>query len=578
MRLYVEGSRILHFVRAAERALLDLETGRRVRPSRGRTLRAIRRFARSLPRNAGDLLRLHEALLFHAAYPESAPVRRAALALLDRIPLRVRELARRGSDLSALNEPETAGLGGTEIGTTFSYDFLRFLVPRHARSVRIDWDEFEGDDRLGATLPRFLPLLEEEALADANVPYRSWIDAGRGRRPELPWLLERFEALPLEPRARAELFDGIGLPVAWELSDRASRSGARLVAPRPFLHRGPLLARRDVDVAAVLAAPRLRLERMSEREARRRLDLARETLATRYRELYGFTYGDPATARVVRDARGFELSLFGAPPGRRLPLRASYAAFVLKNGIPVAYVEALALFERVEVGFNVFYTFREGESAWIYAQVMKLFQDALGTTSFSVDPYQIGYENEEAIESGAFWFYRKLGFRSTAPELRAATEEEEAKLAANPGRRTPARVLRRFARRNMLYEEGRGAASGEWDRFHVRNVPLAVDRRMARDFGGDSEAIRKSSVRRVGRRLGVDLESWKGEARRSAESLALVLDLVEDLGRWSAGEKALAVRILRAKSAREETGYLALLRRHRRLRSEILRIGSAGPP
>jgi hypothetical protein len=572
--LYVEGSRILRFVRAAERALLDLETARRVRPSRGRTLRAIRRLARSLPRNVGDLLRLHEALLFHAAYPESVPVRRAALALLDRIPFRIRELARRGADLAALNEPETAGIGGTEIGTTFSYDFLRFLVRRHPRSVRIDWDAFEEEDRLGATLPRFVPLLEEEALADANVPYRSWIDAARGRRADLPWLIERFEALPLEPRARAELFDGLGLAVAWEPSDRASRSGARLAAPRPFVHRGPLLARRDVDVAAVLEAPPLRIVRMSEHDARRRLDLARETLATRYRELYGFTYGDPATARVVRDERGFELSLFGAPPGRRLPLRASYAAFVLKNGIPVAYVEALALFERVEVGFNVFYTFREGESAWIYAQVMKLFRDALGTTSFSVDPYQIGDENEEAIESGAFWFYRKLGFRSAAADLRAATEEEERRLAADPGRRTPPRVLRRLARRNLLYEARREGTSEEWDRFHVRNVALAVDRRMAREFGGDPEAIRKSSAARVGRRLGVDLESWKGEARRSAESLALVLDLVEDLGRWSAGEKALAVRILRAKAAREETGYLGLLRRHHRLRSEVLEIGS----
>jgi hypothetical protein len=97
---------------------------------------------------------------------------------------------------------------------------------------------------------------------------------------------------------------------------------------------------------------------------------------------------------------------------------------------------------------------------------------------------------------------------------------------------------------------------------------------MARDFGGDPDAIRKSSTARVNRRLEIDLDSWKGEARRSAESLALVLDLVEDLGRWSAAEKALAVRILRAKSAREEAGYLRLLRRHRRLRSEVLRIGS----
>jgi len=561
-------------VRATERALLDLESGRRSRPSRGRTLRAIRHFTRSLPRSIDDLFRLHEALLFHAAYPETALVHRSALALLARIPDRVRDLARRGADLSPLNEPDTAGVGGTEIGTTFSYDFLRFLAPRHPTSLRIDWDAFEGEERLGSTLPRVVPLLEEEALADANVPYRSWIDTARGARPELRWMLERFEALPLEPRERAELFDGLGLPVLWTLPDAASRSGARLAVSRPFLHRGPLLARRDVDLAKFLGTPRLRLVRLSEREARRRLDLARETLGTRYRELYGFTYGDPATAHVVRDERGFELSLFGAPPGRRLPLRASYAALVLKNGIPVAYVEGLALFERMEVGFNVLYTFREGESAWIYAQVMKLFRQAAGTTSFSVDPYQIGFENEEGIESGAFWFYRKLGFRSTDPDLREATREEEAKLQADPRRRTPAPLLRTLARRNLLYD-ATGAKTEEWDRFHVRNLGLAANRRMAREFGGNPAAIRKSSVARVGRRLGVDLRTWRAEARRAAESLALVVDLIEDLGRWTRDEKEAVVEILRAKSAREESGYLRRMQRHPRLRKAILKLGSS---
>ena len=34
--------------------------------------------------------------------------------------------------------------------------------------------------------------------------------------------------------------------------------------------------------------------------------------------------------------------------------------------------------ERTEVGLNIFYTFREGESAWVYARVLQLFRRALG--------------------------------------------------------------------------------------------------------------------------------------------------------------------------------------------------------
>ncbi len=555
--------------------LRALEEGRRTRPTHGATLRAIRRLGASPPRSLADLVRFHEALLFHAAYPENAAVRRAALRELARIPNRVRRLAAAGEDFSALDLPESAGIAGTRIATTFSFDFLSTLVARHGQDVRADWEAFDREDRLGAALPRFAPLLEEEAIADANVPYPSWLDSARGRRAELPWLLERFQSLPGRPEERAELFDGIGLPIVWDLSPSVSRTLARAPANRPFLHPERLLARADIDLARELAGPRLPLRRLPAAQARRRLDLARDAGGVRYRELYGFTCGDPTTARVVDAGRGCEIALFGLPPERRLPLRAGYAAFVTKNGIPVAYVEGLAIFERIEVGFNVYYTFREGESAWIYARILKLFRQALGVTSFSIDPYQIGFENEEAIASGAFWFYRKLGFRSTSRQLRAVTAQEEEKLAADPGRRTPARVLRRFAQRNLLFDApGASGAAADWEDFHVRRLGLAVNRRMARDFGGGAEAIRKASSARVARLLEVDLARWPPLGRRAFESLALVLDCVKELPRWTAGEKRAAAEILRAKSAREEGRYLTLMQRHRRMREAFLELGS----
>ena len=247
-------------------------------------------------------------------------------------------------------------------------------------------------------------------------------------------------------------------------------------------------------------------------------------------------------------------SLVGTDPARAREMCASLADF-LRQTLSVGEQKGIPLRDEI-------------------ALAMKLFRQAAGTTSFSVDPYQIGFENEEGIESGAFWFYRKLGFRSTDPDLREATRAEETKLQTDPRRRTPARLLRRLARRNLLYD-ATGAKTEEWDRFHVRNLGLAANRRMAREFGGNPAAIRKSSVSRVGRRLGVDLRTWRAEARRAAESLALVVDLIEDLGRWTRDEKEAVVEILRAKSAREESGYLRRMQRHPRLRKAILKLGSS---
>ena len=92
-----------------------------------------------------------------------------------------------------------------------------------------------------------------------------------------------------------------------------------------------------------------------------------------------------------------------------------------------------------------------------------------GVTAFSLDPYQIGYENEEGIESGAFWFYRKLGFRPVRPEVLQLTLKEEEKLKTRKGYRTPAATLRKLAASPMIFELD-SARSGDWDRFQIRKI------------------------------------------------------------------------------------------------------------
>src|SRR6185436_4726648 len=182
--------------------------------------------------------------------------------------------------------------------------------------------------------------------------------------------------------------------------------------------------------------------------------------------------------------RGVVLFVFSVPPGRRLPLRAYHAAMIFKNGIPVGYFAGLSLFERMASGFNFYYGFREGETAWIYARTLNVFRHLLGVTSFAIDPYQVGHENEEGIESGAFWFYRKLGFRPTSKDVLELTLKEEEKIRTRKGYRTPASTLRKLAASSMIFELD-SKRRGDWDRFQVRKVGFNVNRRMAREFAGD---------------------------------------------------------------------------------------------
>jgi hypothetical protein len=562
-----------------DRLLERLDSAKRRRPGAAEAVRVLRSLRGSAFTDAPSLIRLHDAVLFLRAYPHSRAVLRLSESILSAFPARVEKLAASGADLSAFDHPEVSGAAGTTITTDYSCDVVRWLKKRFGKRVTIDWEEYEADDRLRAALPAFLPLLEEEALEDANVPYREYLKQVRGRD-DLSWLLGRIESLALPAPEKAERFDALGLSIAWKVGDgRATRTRMRRPARGIVFHDAPLISRREVSLAEEFASPPLPIRRLSRREGSAILETAREATALRYREYYAFTYGDPGSVLQARVGRGLEITLIGVEADRRLPLRASYGGFLVKNGVPIGYFEALAFFERMELGFNIYYAFREGESAWTFARSLKFLRQALGVTSFSLDPYQIGYENEEAIASGAFWFYRKLGFRSTDRELRALTAREEAKLAVDPAHRTPASVLRRLATHNLLYEvEGRGSrvegSAGPWDRFHVRNIAFAVVVRMVRKFGGDAARIRSAAEARVASLLGIAPRRLTGPALHAFANWALVLDSIPDLARWPKADRRAAAEIVRAKAGRSESRYLRLLLRHARLRAAILDLGS----
>ncbi|HTD53645.1 MAG TPA: hypothetical protein VK780_11540 [Thermoanaerobaculia bacterium] len=547
----------------------------------GSLLRLLSELSRRDLRRAADLARLHEAALFLRAYPHSRRVREATESILRSVPERVARLEESGEGLSLFDELEYAGVAGTTVATEFTYPVTRWLA-ENVPGIEASWDVHEQPDRLGEGLTRFVPLLEEEALADAVVPHLEWLRAavGPGGR-DLPWLLDRFERLDKSEAEKAELFDALGVVTSWRLGrSRYSRTLLRKPGPAAFFHAGPLLSRRETDFAGILAGPPMPVRRLTRREGEAMVDVTRGTTTARYREFYGFTHGDRVTAIAGRPGRGLEIFFFGIRPEARLPLRATHTAIYFVNGIAVGYFEGLSLFERMEVGFNIYYTFREGESAWLYAQVLRLCRQITGVSSFSIDPYQIGHENKEAIESGAFWFYRKLGFRPTDPKVAALVEREERKIAQRPGYRTSAATLHRIATCNLLYEVDQRRApsaqrpSSDWDRFHVRRLGLAVNRRMARQFEGNAERIRVASTNSVARKLRVNPGRWKEGERKSFEKYALVLDLLPDLARWSREEKRDLVAVIRSKAGRAEASYLRRMQRHQRLRQSLIELGS----
>jgi hypothetical protein len=379
-----------------------------------------------------QLIRFHETVLYLRACPQDQRVLNLADKILFGFGKYVLQMP--ADALLEMEEAEVSGIAGTALSTYYSHVFTQSLARRYPKSVEIDWDNFAHPERIGRTLAKLLPAaFEDWAIA----PHADWRKIYQTSGLNLASFLERVEP---------EIFDLFEVPILWRLGNTdASRSRARISRKNIFYHDGPFLTRKDLRVADEFSRGKIRVRRLAKRPAQEVWDVIVDASAVRYRELYGFEYPDLANVFHAGLGRGMDIYFFGVPREWKLPNREYVCGMYFKNGVPVGYVECMFSKGRMEIGFNLYYTFRQGETAWLYVRLMKLFHQHYGVTSFSIDPYQLGHENEEAIASGAFWFYYKLGFRPEKKALAAMAAREMEKISADTAYRCSAATLRKLA-------------------------------------------------------------------------------------------------------------------------------------
>jgi hypothetical protein len=248
----------------------------------------------------------------------------------------------------------------------------------------------------------------------------------------------------------------------------------------------------------------------------------------------------------------------------------------LKNGVPIGYVLISALFGSSEIAYNVFETFRGGEAGFVYGRVLATARHLFGSDSFTIYPYQLGDGNDEALQSGAWWFYAKLGFRPRDAGALALMRAEQARMKARPGHRSSLATLRRLAGHNVYYHMGR-EREDVIGLLPLDAIGLAVTDALAARFGADRSAATSTCTREAAALLGLrSTRSWtRGEllALRRWAPLVLILPGIE---RWHRDERRALAEVVRAKGGRRESDGVRLFDRHRKLRAALLKLsGSA---
>ena len=146
----------------------------------------------------------------------------------------------------------------------------------------------------------------------------------------------------------------------------------------------------------------------------------------------------------------------------------------------------------------------------------------------------------------------------------------------DPAHRTSSRILRKLAAEHVFYEFGK-EPPGQWDSFATRRIGLAVQQRMAEQFGGDPEKLRRAATKALSQNLHVDLGTWSPLEQSAFEDFASVLLLASELRQWTDPQKQALADIIRAKVSADESKYLRLLQQHRGLKEIVLRLGSERP-
>jgi hypothetical protein len=470
---------------------------------------------------------------------------------------------------------DDSGMAGTAVRYPFGFAMARWLARRGPREARLVWGGGEEGERLEETLSVLVTPLEGEAFTEGGPGGRRWLEAVARQRGlgALQLLVQLFEQAPLDGPTRDWLYESLALTVEWRLPPGGpSRTHARLPAAPGRFHGGRRRARAPVTrrhLLRVLAQP-VRLRAAPPALATALIEAARVAMATRARELYAFSHPNPRDVLVADLGHGLRVGLVGLPARLRLPLDAYYAFLVLKNGVPVSYGAGWHLFGTLELGFNVFESFRHGESAFIASQVFRVYRHLFPVRAVVVDRYQIGHQNEEALRSGAFYFYTRLGFQPEEGGARRLARGELERIARRPGYRSPLAVLRRLAGGDLVLTLSPGAAP---PRVRAGVLATRVGAHIAQRHAGVRAAAVRAATRRLAAAIGArTLPRWRGAERRAFETLALLLDLVPDLEDWSAGDLRALVPIVQGKAAPSERRYAWLMSNHARLRAALTEI------
>jgi hypothetical protein len=525
-------------------------------PAQRRKKHLLARASRARMSRADDLLAFHDELLFLAAFPDSATISDMAGQCLTGMHRRVGALSASGHQRLA-----DTGIEGSVATHTFMYGVVQWLV-RHGEEVRPAWRNKRDAERLEPLLRLTMLAAEADAFDSGEFSTQEWIELAsrRVQGGPLHWLIGADGA----PPASRELYDNAELPVSWSLG-ASPRSVTRNRAPDARIVFRSGFRPVPADPLDWLRRPLVGVRRVTGETATRWIDASIAALVARCREVVPTIYANPDEVYVADLGEGARLCVIGAQLADRLALEANYGYVMFSNGVPIGYGGVTPLADQANTGANVFEAFRKSEAAYLFGQSLRAFRALFGVSRFVVNPYQFGAGNDEALQSGAYWFYDRLGFRPVDATIRALADRERTRRIADPRFRSSQPTLRRLARSDVVLELDPTSAVPFFDEGHLVHLGAHVAASLAEIPSNARDAYLQELALTCAAKLGGIQRAPGAAETRGIRLLGPVIALLErEILGWPADDQRSLWALVRAKGAKQEREFTRLSRRHAR--------------
>lgn len=508
-------------------------------------------------RSARALREWHDLLLFLLAHPHDVAGSAMVTSELERVADIAKDMVRRSERLRyALTN---SGLEGTLLISTFTLRLTRWMLDR--------WGDHMELFSVESTLAEFtelmrllLPQTEAESVDQSAADVQEILDRtfGPSRALQLQQLVQSHDALRMDERTREYLWARMQVYVKVNAAPGSGMTFARAPITTPFCLPDGL--QRGVDLTSAVNEPVAAAIRLSAHQQQELIDTARTVLATLHRETDPVTHA--GAVELFDLGRGLRIALYHLDMAHRLPFDSYVGFMAFRNGVPMAYGGAWIFPGRSKVGINVFPALRGGESAWFFAQLLRLYRQRYGVDRFEAENYQLGHNNPDGLKSGAYWFYYRLGFRPTTKTLQRVAEREFKKLGAKRGHQVPLHTLKELVEQGLELDLGNSDAPV----IDTAALTMAAQGHVVEHCMGNRIQATRKTLERLGHALPLgDLAQWSADERNALYLWALPLDLIKDLERWPTVERKRLVTLIRAKGAATETRHQELLARMPRL-------------